>query len=670
MPSTVGRARAAVFRRSVLAALVVGGFAPSTAALASPQWSAPVNVAPGIDVDSASAARTATGGAVIAMGFANPGTMPGLDLATLAPGANSVGSVTQLSAVGAFGAQIVADGQGNAYIYWGQEGSTHSGRVVERSADGSLHPDLGLPAIPERPTIAADSAGNAAAVWGDNYANGTYRLELARKPAGATVFGAPSVVADAVPVPTEDVLGSLHVALADDGSAVVAWPQPPSKGAPDLLHVATITPSGTINQQALSSPGMVVTYPQLVHSAAGIVALWAETTPTYGVGPLRGAIEPTGGSFGAAFDLSGGKGIFTGGSAFGPSAPAIAEAGGYLLAAWFSSRPTTYPCTCGLGDVTVYVEGNIQTGQFSTPATFPTLYGPWWGMPTGAALAADGSALVVGNDGVALRTATNPFDDVQRVSCGPFAGAVLAGVSSGQASFLWRDPGSVETQRPLYLSQTSDSPPQPCPARPPGIVVSPSQVVVGEPVTIDASGLRNAATTNQWSWDLDGDGTYEIPPGPSAVETTSFLTPGDHTVGLKFSYTDARGTGASYTWAIPVHVYRPGTALGRPSTRSGSIHAHLRQRLSAHVLRGQTLRAMLRRGLALRLTSTLGGRVTVTVVAQHHVVGYSGVLLAPRKPKTVRVRLLIRHRTRGTLTLRLAVAGTLGAQTWLVVKAN
>jgi PKD repeat protein len=81
--------------------------------------------------------------------------------------------------------------------------------------------------------------------------------------------------------------------------------------------------------------------------------------------------------------------------------------------------------------------------------------------------------------------------------------------------------------------------------------VSPLRPVVGQQVTLDGSG--STAPKNpivDYSWDLDGSGNYATDGGSSKTTTTTFQTPGQHTVGLKV--TDSAGNSSTQTVTVTV----------------------------------------------------------------------------------------------------------------------
>ena len=133
--------------------------------------------------------------------------------------------------------------------------------------------------------------------------------------------------------------------------------------------------------------------------------------------------------------------------------------------------------------------------------------------------------------------------------------------AAGNASFLWRENDNLKAQNPLSLSEDEASAtfgPDPCPPRPPGLTWSPSNPQPGETVTFDASGmLQPGAAAEHFTWDLDGDGSYETDTGSSPSVSYVFPTAGQHGIGLQVMHTAQPGGsdwggGSGYT--VPVGV--------------------------------------------------------------------------------------------------------------------
>jgi uncharacterized delta-60 repeat protein len=172
--------------------------------------------------------------------------------------------------------------------------------------------------------------------------------------------------------------------------------------------------------------------------------------------------------------------------------------------------------------------------------------------------------------------------------------------------------------------------------RPPVAALSaaPNPALVGEAVTFDASASSDPdGTITRYEWDLDGDGSYETDTATAATASRSYSAPGAVVVGVRVS--DDRG-GISQT-TVPVQIDpRPidGSGTGPPAGGAsdpgatdvrpapGSVRAgdSITQVLppppfvgSLGLPRGQTLRAVLRRGVGIVVHCSMACRARVAV---------------------------------------------------------
>ncbi len=79
---------------------------------------------------------------------------------------------------------------------------------------------------------------------------------------------------------------------------------------------------------------------------------------------------------------------------------------------------------------------------------------------------------------------------------------------------------------------------------------TPNPVSVGQNVTIDASGTTDQGAISDYKWDLTGTGEFTTDTGSTPKVTTSFATPGQHTVGIEA--TDDHGVSSRTTISIDV----------------------------------------------------------------------------------------------------------------------
>src|SRR6185312_13795355 len=82
------------------------------------------------------------------------------------------------------------------------------------------------------------------------------------------------------------------------------------------------------------------------------------------------------------------------------------------------------------------------------------------------------------------------------------------------------------------------------------VTASPSPALTGQSVTIDASGSTDQGAITDYKWDLDNSGTFATDTGSTSKVTTSFATPGQHTVGIEA--TDDHGVSARTTITVDV----------------------------------------------------------------------------------------------------------------------
>src|SRR5262249_42748619 len=89
----------------------------------------------------------------------------------------------------------------------------------------------------------------------------------------------------------------------------------------------------------------------------------------------------------------------------------------------------------------------------------------------------------------------------------------------------------------------------------------PNQAVVWG--TVSFNGSRSSApsgTITDYSWDLDGNGTYETDTGTTATTTRAYSTPGSVTVGLRV--TDSNGNTNTFSRKVNIGSSYSSTVLG------------------------------------------------------------------------------------------------------------
>jgi hypothetical protein len=81
-----------------------------------------------------------------------------------------------------------------------------------------------------------------------------------------------------------------------------------------------------------------------------------------------------------------------------------------------------------------------------------------------------------------------------------------------------------------------------------------TRTLTGDSVVLNASRTMTAYQSRSFSWDLDGDGTYEVSTGSTPTVSASWSTAGIHAVGVKVS----RPSGVSQTAIASIEVlYAP-----------------------------------------------------------------------------------------------------------------
>jgi PKD repeat protein len=100
---------------------------------------------------------------------------------------------------------------------------------------------------------------------------------------------------------------------------------------------------------------------------------------------------------------------------------------------------------------------------------------------------------------------------------------------------------------------------------------SPNPASVEQSVSFDGSGSNSPnGSVAKYEWDLDGNGTYETNTGAVASATTSFSTPGSHTVGLRIA--DSAGQTATTTRTVTVEQSGTGSYSARVLNTAGLTH--------------------------------------------------------------------------------------------------
>ncbi|HEV7482624.1 MAG TPA: PKD domain-containing protein [Solirubrobacterales bacterium] len=100
---------------------------------------------------------------------------------------------------------------------------------------------------------------------------------------------------------------------------------------------------------------------------------------------------------------------------------------------------------------------------------------------------------------------------------------------------------------------------------------SPNPASAGQTVSLDGSSSSSPnGTVSDYAWDLDGNGSYETDTGTTASTSTSFSSPGAHSVGLRV--TDSAGQQATATRTVTVEQSGAGSYSSRVLNTAGLTH--------------------------------------------------------------------------------------------------
>jgi PKD repeat protein len=100
---------------------------------------------------------------------------------------------------------------------------------------------------------------------------------------------------------------------------------------------------------------------------------------------------------------------------------------------------------------------------------------------------------------------------------------------------------------------------------------SPNPASVGQTVSLDGSASSSPdGTIAKYEWDLDGNGSYETNTGATPTTSTTFSTPGSHTVGLRV--TDTAGEQSTSTRTVTVEQSGSGSYSSRVLNTAGLVH--------------------------------------------------------------------------------------------------
>lgn len=548
---------------------------------------------------------------------------------------------------------IATDGQGGTHVAWEHEPPTGAYRERQRilvssaGADGVFGEPVDVGQGQDRVAIAANARGDVVVGW-YRYRDEGRRLMAAMKPHDGE-WSAPEDISGLIP--SEMVSGSNTIALTPDGEAIFGYVQVASGSSPErhLPHAATWRGAGTSPvRHDLSTPGWDITYdgrPGVAVGADGagnLLAVFAEdyadswngrlvvatrvgSAPSFAVRrrPLEGSGSPLlGVTADGEFDvLSGGR-----------RADLDQDGGLHVLRGDLASgalgEATQLPG--GGGDMTLHMNR-------------------------------DGTALLAGSGAYEVSTIRRDADGVwsapQTVYC-PRENLrpLVAGVASGGTAHLFLQHNEYHHENPGWFGTHDVPSAEPglteCPwPFGPTFVMTPAAPVAGDPVLLDASGMRHRyAVESRFQWIFADDDRVDTGTDPTVRHT--WHEPGRHWLGVRVTDRFKDGTesvGETSIWvdvgekAAPPGDVTPALApppaapaaprWSPPTARRAStwtvvnaLFAPARMRLRTARRRGIVVRVRALPTSPVRLSLSLRGRRLASVLLRPTTFETTGVL--------------------------------------------
>lgn len=397
-----------------------------------------------------------------------------------------------------------------------------------------------------QPAIAADTAGDATIIWRD----GVELRRARRGPDGA--WGSDDVIAAGV----AGVPGHLGSGMSSTGDATHVWTED------GTVYTATDAKTGEVSTPVALGNGASADIE--VNASGGAIISFVGDSPLHLSGPVKLAVRPPGGGFAPVHDV---------GRTAGHRPDLALSADGHFTLVWEDVHITSDSSASFDG---VWSVSGTVTGGAGSPERVTTAIG---GSPVQVAVDPVGNAAIFYRpwdrpDQHIVRRAVNGFYGQERAvgACPPHGpyGNVAHVDSSGNATLLWKSNRRGGNDG-LYLSQDEPSStfaPGPCPPPAPSVVVTPKQPRPGDEVTFDATNsLDTDADETEISWDLDGDGSYEVSGQPVAKKV--FPVAGTYPVGVKV-YADYADGGSGWSARFDVAVDPAGGSAPdfTPATRA------------------------------------------------------------------------------------------------------
>ncbi|HEV2815380.1 MAG TPA: PKD domain-containing protein, partial [Solirubrobacteraceae bacterium] len=445
----------------------------------------------------------------------------------------------------------MTDGTGVAWASWMKlvDGG-YKARVAQRLPGGSFGPAQDVADTTLSVSSAVNARGDLAVLYGwydDDFEGRRFYVRM--RPAGAAFLPA-QPVAGTIPDDESWFVGGF--AIGPDGDVLVGW-RDGRWNTGGAAWVARMPAGGVFGPpQRLSAPGARAGSPGLAFDTDGrALAAWPESSTGGHSGDVRAAIAQPGLPFG-------------GSRVIGPEASVdewvVTKAGGdgAAVVAWQEHHTTSEEhLPDGSTERTGWsadaraVRVDLMTGTFTDAHSASRAVASW---PI-AAIAPDGTPAVwfVDSHTSQLRIArgndTDGFDPPETVVCPRPYSYPRAAFFDGQgdAGVFWARFSAAHL--PAYMLSRyveADEPhPSSCPAIPPTFSVTPEIAPPGATRRLSLEGaVEPDEEGKRFSWDLDGDGEYEIQKSEDPVLEHVFEERGRHTVRWIVHLDDSSSVGS------------------------------------------------------------------------------------------------------------------------------
>jgi hypothetical protein len=553
-----------VLRRALLAALLLGALIAAPAQ-AAPKWLPPFTLTPEDLQEPFVIVAVAPDGTTVATWNRTDSGDVIVEAARRLPG-QSFSAPVRLSDPGndATAPQVGIDAGGNATVVW-QE-SLPSGlrvRVARLPAGGSSFEQpqtLFAAANAAAPAIGVGANGTAVVVFQEGLLGSAVLKAAIREGAGG-LFSLPQTMSD----PSGNFYATngtaaADVAVAPDGSAVVAWATLITAESRSLVQTNVRAPNGvfapTGQTRSSTAAGASGEHPSLTMDPAGNATVaWTHIPDTANPdSEVRFSARPAGGGFGPAVAASAPAQI-----AQNPDLAATGD--GTVIGIWLSGSGSSRSV-----ETAVRAPGASSFGahQLLSPASGPSLEARLAVNPAGQAVVI-WPETDIGGLSAARRSPGGTFGDVQEVvgdsgepsgSEFQFSNATLALDDQGNATALWRF-GEIRLLTPFYRVQAAGFD-----AAPPTLSASvPPTATAGAAVGMAAAALdRWGPVSLNWAF---GDGVA----GTGDAVSHAFGSAGAFNVTV--TATDAAGNASSATRPIAVAAPPPRRIDSSVSSRWG-----------------------------------------------------------------------------------------------------